>query len=101
MTWTESRSLSCVRARARSRARARCSADGRRGFQAWGLQATRREVQDGSYLLAGKSVKHLYDLVNRKSVFQVLEDGSDRYARPAEYPCATDLSGHAFHSRAP
>jgi hypothetical protein len=57
------------------------------------------EVENSSYLFAGESVEHLHDLVNGEAVFQILEDGSDRYARSAENPCATNFSGYAFYRR--
>ena len=51
------------------------------------------EVEDGSYLFARESVEHLHDLVNGEAVFQILEYRSNRYARSAENPCATDFPG--------
>ena len=57
------------------------------------------KVEDCSYLVACESVEHLHDLVNGEAVFQILQYRSDRYARSAENPCATNFSGYAFDSR--
>lgn len=33
------------------------------------------EVEDGPYLFATEPIKHLYDFVNRKRIFEILKDG--------------------------
>jgi hypothetical protein len=56
----------------------------------------RSETQNGLYLIPCETIKHVDDLVDRKAIFQILEDRRNRYARSAKHPGATDLSRYAL-----
>lgn len=56
------------------------------------------ELQDGGYLLASESLEHANDLVNRESVFEILEYRSYGNTSATKHPCPTDLPRNAFHS---
>ena len=56
------------------------------------------ELQDGRYLLASESVEHANYLVNRESIFQILEDRNHGYTSATKHPCPADLAGNAFNS---
>jgi hypothetical protein len=58
------------------------------------------EFEDGYHLIAGESIEHLDDFVNREPVFQVLENGRDGNASAAEDPGAAKFAGDAFDCRA-
>jgi hypothetical protein len=55
------------------------------------------EVEDGPYLFATEPIKHLYDFVSRKTIFEVFKDGGDWNAGSAKDPCPTDFPGYALY----
>ena len=57
-------------------------------------------LKNRASLLGCHTGKPLDEVMQRRVIFQVLEEGRDRYARTAEDPCSAYACGVTFNSRA-
>lgn len=65
-----------------------------------GQSAAGSVLQHGARLLQRDTREQFNDLADWHAIFEVLEEGRDRYTRTAEHPGTADTFGIAFHRRA-
>ncbi len=63
----------------------------------WGKSATGGVFQDSARLRQGYAGEPLDELTNWDTIFEVLEQGCDRYTSPAEHPGAAYVPWNAFY----